>query len=300
MSESATNPAPVSVLGLGLMGQALAGAFLTAGHPTTVWNRSAHKADALVARGATLAASAGEAIQASPLVVVCLTDYDAVRGLLDPLEKELGGRVLVNLTSGTSQQARETAAWADRRGATYLDGVILALPQVIGTPEAVLIYSGPRPAFDEHEVTLRALTPTTVHLGADHALSSLYDMASLSVMWGVLNGFLQGVAVLETAKVKAAEFAPFANQLIGTMKDWLIAYAAQIDSGEYPAADATIATHLAAMEHLVEESETLGVNSEFPRLVKAFGARAVASGRGEAGYAALIEHFREPAEGATR
>ena len=36
---------PVTVIGLGLMGQALAGAFLRAGHPTTVWNRSAAKAD---------------------------------------------------------------------------------------------------------------------------------------------------------------------------------------------------------------------------------------------------------------
>ncbi len=43
---------PVTVIGLGPMGQALAGAFLKNGHPTTVWNRSAGKAEALVAQGA--------------------------------------------------------------------------------------------------------------------------------------------------------------------------------------------------------------------------------------------------------
>lgn len=42
----------VTVLGLGSMGTALAGALLEAGHETTVWNRSAGKDEALVARGA--------------------------------------------------------------------------------------------------------------------------------------------------------------------------------------------------------------------------------------------------------
>ncbi|MFQ6331468.1 NAD(P)-binding domain-containing protein [Nocardia sp. CWNU-33] len=49
---------PVIVIGLGSMGSALAEAFVRAGHPTTVWNRSPEKAASLVARGATSGASA--------------------------------------------------------------------------------------------------------------------------------------------------------------------------------------------------------------------------------------------------
>lgn len=48
---------PVTVVGLGLMGRSLGRAFLRAGHPTTVWNRTPAKADALVAEGARLASS---------------------------------------------------------------------------------------------------------------------------------------------------------------------------------------------------------------------------------------------------
>lgn len=51
----------VSVLGLGAMGNALAAALVKAGHATTVWNRSAGKADNLVAQGAQAAATAGDA-----------------------------------------------------------------------------------------------------------------------------------------------------------------------------------------------------------------------------------------------
>ncbi len=294
MPYSYAGHAPVTVIGLGLMGQALAGAFLADGHPTTVWNRSAAKAEQLVARGATLAASARDAVAASPLVVVCVTDYQAARELLDPLGDVLAGRVLVNLTTGTSKQAHETAEWAALQGATYLDGVILAFPQTISTADAVLLYSGARPAFDTHESTLRSLGAGTAYLGADHGLPALYDMAMLSVMWSVLNGFLHGAALLGTAHVDAATLASFMNQGIGALTEWVAAYADQIDAGKYPAVDSTLDTHLAGMEHLIQESESLGINVELPKFVKTLTDRAVAEGRGGDSYAAMIEQFRKP------
>ncbi|PAZ14258.1 6-phosphogluconate dehydrogenase [Streptomyces sp. SA15] len=288
--------APVTVLGLGLMGQALAGAFLRGGHPTTVWNRTKARAEPLVAQGARLADSAADAVTATPLVVVCVSDYTAVHELLDPLGDALDGRVLVNLTSGTSQQARETAAWTARRGIAYLDGAIMSVPQAVGTADAVILYSGPRSAFDPHESTLRSLGAGTTYLGDDHGLSSLYDVAALGLMWSILNGFLQGTALLGAAGVDASGFAPLAKQTTETVAGWLTGYAQQIDDGAYPALDATIDTHLAAMEHLVHESESLGVSAELPAFIKALTDRAVADGNGGAGYAAMIEQFRKPKE----
>lgn len=58
--RSARPAASVTVLGLGAMGKALAGAFRTAGHRTTVWNRTPGRADDLAAEGARVAASAAE------------------------------------------------------------------------------------------------------------------------------------------------------------------------------------------------------------------------------------------------
>lgn len=106
------NSSPVTVVGLGPMVAALAEAFLEAGHPTTVWNRSANKADVLVAKGATRAATVAEAVAANTLVVICLSDYEAVHRLLDPLGDALSGKVLANLGSGTPEEARDAAAWA--------------------------------------------------------------------------------------------------------------------------------------------------------------------------------------------
>lgn len=275
---------PISVVGLGLMGTALARAFLKAGHPTTVWNRTAAKADALVAEGARLAPTIGDAL--GGVTIVCLTDYSAVRELLG--DAGLDGATLVNLTSGDSAQARETAAWAEKHGARYLDGAIMAIPSTIGTDEAVILLSGPRPDFD-----LGALG-TVSHLGEDPGLASLYDVAGLTMMWSVLNAWLQGTAMLKTAGVDAATYAPFARQIAAGVADWLPGYAEQIDKGSFPAEVSALETDARAMAHMVEESEALGVNAELPKLIKAMADRAIAAGHGGEQYPVLIREFERP------
>ncbi|MFE5507079.1 NAD(P)-dependent oxidoreductase [Amycolatopsis japonica] len=275
---------PISVVGLGLMGTALARAFLKAGHPTTVWNRTAAKADALVAEGARLAPTIGDAL--GGVTIVCLTDYSAVRELLG--DARLEGTTLVNLTSGDSAQARETATWAEKQGARYLDGAIMAIPSSIGTDEAVILLSGPRPDFD-----LGALG-TVSHLGEDPGLASLYDVAGLTMMWSVLNAWLQGTAMLKTAGVDAATYAPFARQIAAGVADWLPGYAEQIDKGSFPAEVSALETDARAMAHMVEESEALGVNAELPKLIKAMADRAIAAGHGGEQYPVLIREFERP------
>ncbi|WP_331766806.1 NAD(P)-binding domain-containing protein [Embleya sp. NBC_00896] len=284
---------PVTVIGLGLMGQALAGAFLKAGHPTTVWNRTASKADQLVAEGALAAPTVGDALKAGSLTIICVTDYQAMRDLLGASEGELDGKMLINLTSGDSAQAREAALWAEQRGARYLDGAIMAIPSGIGTAEAVILHSGPQSDFEAHKSTLDALG-TVTHLGADHGLASLYDMAGLAMMWSVLNAWLQGTALLRTAGVDAATYAPFAQQIAAGVAEWLPGYAEQIDSGSFPAEVSALETDARAMAHLIEESEAVGVNAELPKLIKAMADRSIAAGHGGEQYPVLIEEFGKP------
>ncbi|MGA4849136.1 NAD(P)-dependent oxidoreductase [Streptomyces sp. G5(2025)] len=287
---------PVTVIGLGLMGQALAAAFLKAGHPTTVWNRTAAKAGQLVADGASLAPSVAAALKASPLTVLCVTDYEAVRGLLGASDVELHGTTLVNLTSGDSAQARETARWAGQRGARYLDGALMAIPSVIGTVDAVILHSGPRADFEAHEPTLEALGALT-YLGDDPGLASLYDVAGLAMMWSVLNAWLQGTALLRTAGVDAVTYAPFARLMAAGVADWLPGYAEQIDKGSFPAEVAALETDARSMAHLIAECEAAGVNAELPRLFKAMADRAIAAGHGGEQYPVLIEEFTKPRVG---
>ncbi|MFD1824179.1 NAD(P)-dependent oxidoreductase [Mumia zhuanghuii] len=283
----------VTVIGLGLMGQALASTFLEAGHPVTVWNRTASKAEGLVARGARSAPTVGDALGANALTILCVTDDEAVRELLGQDDGGLDGTTLVNFTSGDSAQARKVARWAEQRGARYLDGALMAVPPAIGSADAVILLSGSPSDFEAHRSTLDVLG-TTTHLGADPGLAALYDGAGLAMMWSILNAWLHGTAMLKTAGVDAATFAPFAQQIAVEVAQWLPGYAEQIDHSSFPAEVSALETDARAMAHLVGESEALGVNAELPRLIQAMAERAIAAGHGAEQYPVLIEEFGKP------
>ncbi|WP_281290546.1 NAD(P)-dependent oxidoreductase [Embleya hyalina] len=286
------NHEAVTVIGMGSMGRALAEAFRAAGHPTTVWNRSPAKAAALVARGAVRAETVADAIAASPLIVVCVLDYDAMYATLAADEAALAGRTVVNLGSGSPEQAREAAVWAARLGAAYVDGAIMSTPPGIGRPESMLLYSGDAAAFARHVGTLRALGDP-LDLGPDAGVASLYDTALLGVMWATLTGWLHGSAVVGADGVRAADFTPIANRwLAHAVTGFIGHYAAQVDAGAYPGDDATLDVHLATMDHLVHASRDRGVDTALPELYRAYTERAIAAGHGADGYARVIEGLR--------
>lgn len=202
---------PVTVLGLGAMGRALAGAFLDAGFRTTVWNRTASKADALVARGAIRAATAAEAVTASPLTVICVIDYAAAETIVAPVADALKGRTLVNLTADTPERARAMAAWAADHGIGYLDGAIMVPTEVIGTASAVVLYSGPEELLAEHRPVLEALGGTPVHLGADPGRAAAHDVALLDLFWTSMAGVVHAFALASAENIAAKDLAPLAK-----------------------------------------------------------------------------------------
>jgi 3-hydroxyisobutyrate dehydrogenase-like beta-hydroxyacid dehydrogenase len=273
---------------LGAMGTALAGAFLDNGHPTTVWNRSPAKAEALAPRGAVVAPTAAEAVAASPLVVVCVLDYDAVHGVLDPVTHALTGRVLVNLTSGTPRQAREAADWAAANGADYIDGGILAVPSMIGRPETLILYSGSERGFRSHEGTLGVLG-MAMHLGADAGRAALYDAALVSAMYGMFGGFLHAAAVLGSERIPAVEFTPLIVSWLNAMAATLPETARAYDSSEQSAAESNLRMQAAGFVKLLEASREQGVSTELLEPMKTLLDRAVAAGFGDRDIQSLID-----------
>ncbi|MBT2397695.1 NAD(P)-dependent oxidoreductase [Streptomyces sp. ISL-100] len=283
----------VTVLGLGQMGTALADAFLAAGHPTTVWNRTPAKAGPLVARGAVRAATPAEAVAAARVVVVCVLDYDAVRALLEPVAGSLAGRTVVNLTTGSPEQARQMAAWAAGHGFGYLDGAIMSTPPGVGSPESMFLYSGSPAAVAAHRDTLAALGDP-IDLGDDPGVASLYDLALLDVMWATLSGWLHATALAGADGVAATAFAPVATRwLRGAVTGFMGAYAEQVDAGHYPGDDATLDVHRAAIGHLVHAGRDRGIDGRLPELSQALVERAVDGGNGGDSYARLVELFRK-------
>lgn len=291
MVTSDSDPTPTTVLGLGAMGRAIAARFHADGHPLTVWNRTPGRADELVAAGATRAATAAEAAAASPLVVVCLLDQESVRDVLHPIAATLAGRVVVNLTSTTPDEARENAAWAAEHGIDYLDGGIMAIPEMIGRPEAFLLYSGSRTAFDSHRGQLERLGAAS-YLSEDAGIASLYDFALLAAMYVMFVGFYHGAAMVATAGVPATEFAALAGPWLRAMTEALPLDAEFVDRGDYTTDVQSLDFNRSGVDAILRASEDLGLDVTALASVKALVDRQIAAGHGAEAFARIIEGIR--------
>jgi 3-hydroxyisobutyrate dehydrogenase-like beta-hydroxyacid dehydrogenase len=278
----------VSVLGLGAMGGALAKALVAAGHETTVWNRSAGKE----LPGAHLATTAGAAVRASPVVVACLLDHASVHDVLDPLAGDLAGRILVNVTTTTPAQARELAAWAEAAGITYLDGGIMAVPAMIGTPGSAILYSGSQAAFDECRPLLD-LWGTSSYFGTDPGMAALYDLALLAGMYVMFAGFLHGAAMVAPAGVSAAEFADRAAPWLAAMTGGFAGMAAVVDGGDYTVAGQQ-SLEFSDLGDILAASTEQGVDTEAVAMVQRLIRRQIDAGHGKEGFARIFESIRRP------
>jgi 3-hydroxyisobutyrate dehydrogenase-like beta-hydroxyacid dehydrogenase len=109
------------------------------------------------------------AIAASDIVVVNVIDYAAANNLLrsPSTTAVLRSKLLVQVTSGSPSQARDTGEWAIKHGIAYLDGAIMATPNFIGERSATILYSGSREAFDKNKDVFLVLSGNAVHVGDD-------------------------------------------------------------------------------------------------------------------------------------
>ncbi|WP_156727303.1 NAD(P)-dependent oxidoreductase [Streptomyces apocyni] len=285
-------PQPVAVIGLGNLGQVLAETFLAQGHPTTVWNRSPGKADSLVAKGATLADSAADAIAAGELVIIAVLDYEAVRQLLIPAADTLRGRTLLNVTTGTPAPARELAAWVSSHRADYLDGAVYAVPQTIGTPEAFVLYSGSADAFTTYERELKLLG-TATFVGADPGLSSLYDVSLLSGMYGMFAGFFQALALADSAGIAATELTGLLVPWLNGAAAALPGFAQEIDSGDYSTETSNLDINTVGLGNILNATKAQGLGTELLAPLHALFERQIEEGHGAASLSRAIESLRE-------
>ncbi|MFI0981962.1 NAD(P)-dependent oxidoreductase [Streptomyces sp. NPDC021093] len=280
----------VTVIGLGPMGQAMASAYLAAGHRVTVWNRTASRADDLVARGAVRADSAEQALAANELVILSLTDYAAMYAILETATAALPGRVLVNLSSDTPERAREAAKWAAAHGAQHLTGGVGSPPNRIGGSDVYTYYSGPKDVFEQHKETLEVLTRGD-YKGEDPGLGALYYQLQMDMFWTGLTSWLHAVAVARANGVTAEELLPYATDVMGGMPDFFAHYTPRVDAGENGGELERLSMGVASIDHVLHTTRDAGVDPVLPAAVLEIFRRGAAAGHAEDSLTSLVEVF---------
>ncbi|MGI5156243.1 NAD(P)-dependent oxidoreductase [Microbispora sp. CA-102843] len=264
------------------------------GHPVTVWNRTASRAEALVEQGAVLAGTVEEALTAGDLVILSLTDYDAMYAVLEPAAHALSGRVLVNLSSDTPEKTRAGARWVAGHGGVHITGGVTVPPSGIGEPESSTFYSGPRAPFEAARPTLEVLTRTDFR-GEDPGLAALFYQIGMVMFWTSMLSYWQAIALADANGLTAADILPHAIETMASMPGFLAFYAARIDAGRHDGDVDRLAMGAASVEHVLHTNADAGVDTTLPAAVADLFRRGMNAGHATGSFSSLVDLMKKPA-----
>jgi 3-hydroxyisobutyrate dehydrogenase-like beta-hydroxyacid dehydrogenase len=185
-----------------------------------------------------------DAVTPAEVIVVNLKDYVTGDLLLrsDDVTKALRGKLVVQLTSGSPRLARETANWARSHEIQYLDGAIMATPNLIGAPECTILYSGPAELFEKYRPVFLALGGNALHVGNEVGHASALDSALLIVMWGALFGAIHGAAICQAEQLPLDAYLGYLKPLLPQVDEWVTDTVQRIADGRLASDEATLAS----------------------------------------------------------
>lgn len=281
----------ISILGTGVMGTAIAMAYLKAGYPTTVWNRTKSKTLSLVNSGATLAETVEEAIQQGDIVISSLSTYEDLTDILLPIKSTWKAKVLVNISSGTSIQARDFGRIAIEKEIPYLDSAAMSGVKLVGHKDGFFLFSGAESEFINAKPSLEVLGNAN-YLGEDYGLTPLYDTALFTLAWGSLMGFYHAAALLNAESQDLSKLANIAKLQTAYLAILFKEHSNAISTGIYNNDDGNIDIHLSAMDHVKTISKESNVSDHFPSFIINILSKAKTMGHGDNGIASAIEVFK--------
>jgi 3-hydroxyisobutyrate dehydrogenase len=187
----------IAFVGLGVMGRSMAGHLLDAGYPLVVFNRTASKAEELLARGARWAWSAGEAAsQADITITIVGYPADVEEVYLAPggiVQGSPRGSILIDMTTSTPSLAMRIAEAAEARGVQALDAPVSGGD--IGAREACLtiMVGGDTAAFESALPLFEVMGKTVAYMGPAGA-GQHTKMANQIAIAGTMLGVVEALA----------------------------------------------------------------------------------------------------------
>lgn len=148
----------IGFLGLGALGLPIAENLLASGKSLSVWNRTAAKAEALVAKGARHAATPSAAVPRGGVVFTILWDDASLEEIVSPAFLEaLGDGIHVSMTTVTPETSRRVAALHAKHGSTLVEAPIFGIPTAAVARQLVVCLAGPSVAKDRVRPLLEAM-----------------------------------------------------------------------------------------------------------------------------------------------
>jgi len=278
------------------MGSGIARALLSRHHKVTVWNRSRNKMTPFVQTGATSAENAAEAVKASSLIIICVSDFAAAREVLEnpATAAALKGKTLIQMTIGSAEDMHRQHAWARTQGCNFLAGLVVAYPRSVGQPNCLVVYGGDSLGTD-HARILASLGESQ-YLGTDPVtvIKSSYALGPMIIV--AIGLFLETAAVALHSGLTINQHYGLTRLIFDEILEGMRDGVRRIGTRDFRGDQATIDVTIAAMHDFCKSMEATGVPAHLSRAMIELLQVAKAAGHGDKDIAILVEDLSRQAK----
>jgi 3-hydroxyisobutyrate dehydrogenase len=160
-------------IGLGNMGNPMSQRLIHAGYPLTVYNRSKAKEDALKLMGATVAASPRLLMEQVDVIIIMVTDDQAVREIFAGDNGLLGtktnGKIIINMSTVSPRISKEMASLCSQEGNYYLDCPVSGSVKQAEEGQLVIMVGGNKTILEKAKPIFEHLGKLTLLVGSTGA-----------------------------------------------------------------------------------------------------------------------------------
>lgn len=286
----------LAVIGLGQMGATLAKLLLAADMKVQVWNRNPAKAEPLASAGARIAPTAVQAVRAADIVVMCVHDFGAAHQILagEGVKAALRGKLLIHLTTGSPQEARDLADAMRTAGVGYLDGAIQVAPEQMGQPDTTILLSGPEADHVRARDVLAVFGGNVVYLGEDPAAAATMDLATLSYVYGACLGFFQGAALAQAEGLDVGVYGDIVAAMSPSFGEFLRHEGGTIKRGDFTISQSPLSISVDATRRIESAMRGKGLHAELPAVFARLLSQAQEAGYGQQEFSSVVKVMAAP------
>jgi len=188
-------------IGLGNMGQPIAANLLNAGYALRVYNRTASKTAALVARGAKAVASAAEVASLGGIVFTMVANDQAIEEICLPagsfVERLGSGGVHVSLSTIAPATAHRLVKHHAKYGVEYVASPVFGRPQAAAAKQLWVCFSGPAAAKKRVQPILAAIGQGIFDFGEGAGTANVVKLCGNFLIASAIEAMAESFALAE-------------------------------------------------------------------------------------------------------
>ena len=279
----------VGMIGLGLLGTAIADGLLRAGYDIVGFDLSAERRQELAAAGGRAADGARAVAETCDVLVLSLPDSAVVARVVGEMEPALRAEhLIIDTTTGDPRDAEAIGARLAERGVRYVDATIAGSSVQVREGQAVVMAGGQRDAYSQAREILATFATELFHVGPWGAGSRMKLVVNLVL------GLNRAVLAEGITLARALDLDP--GTALAILRS-SAAYSKVMDTKgpKMLSADfspqARLSQHLKDVRLMLEAAERTGTELPLSLLHRQLLERAEAAGYGDADNSAIIRAF---------